>query len=89
MLLVVVLALWLPESPRILAARQALSPRNAALLERLDIASVESGAVETTPGNPVWMVFGRGYALQTGLLWIIYFCSLLNLFLFVYGLPTS
>ena len=87
-LLVVVLALWLPESPRILAARQALSPRNAALLERLDIASVESGAVETTPGNPVWMVFGRGYALQTGLLWIIYFCSLLNLFLFVYGLPT-
>jgi MFS transporter, AAHS family, 4-hydroxybenzoate transporter len=34
------------------------------------------------------MVFGRGYALQTGILWIIYFCSLLNLFLFVYWLPT-
>jgi hypothetical protein len=26
----------------------------------------------------------RGYALQTALLWIIYFCSLMNLFLFVY-----
>jgi MFS transporter, AAHS family, 4-hydroxybenzoate transporter len=34
------------------------------------------------------MVFGRGYALQTGLLWIIYFCSLLDLFLFVYWMPT-
>src|SRR5277367_2300123 len=34
------------------------------------------------------MVFGRGYSLQTGILWIIYFCSLLNLFLFVYWLPT-
>jgi MFS transporter, AAHS family, 4-hydroxybenzoate transporter len=88
LLLVVVLALWLPESPRFLAARQILSPRNAALLKRLDIASAEAGVVETAPGNPVWMVFGRGYALQTGLLWIIYFCSLLDLFLFVYWLPT-
>jgi MFS transporter, AAHS family, 4-hydroxybenzoate transporter len=33
------------------------------------------------------MLFGRGYALQTVLLWVIYFCSLLNLFLFVYWLP--
>ena len=33
------------------------------------------------------MLFGRGYALQTMQLWVIYFCSLLNLFLFVYWLP--
>ena len=34
------------------------------------------------------MLFGQGYALQTVLLWIIFFCSLLNLFLFAYWMPT-
>ena len=34
------------------------------------------------------MLFGRDYALQTVLLWIVYFCSLLNLFLFAYWMPT-
>jgi hypothetical protein len=33
------------------------------------------------------MLFGSGYALQTVLLWIIFFCSLLNLYLFVFWLP--
>ena len=33
------------------------------------------------------MLFGKGYALQTVLLWVIFFCSLMNLFLFVYWLP--
>jgi AAHS family 4-hydroxybenzoate transporter-like MFS transporter len=33
------------------------------------------------------MLFGEGYALQTVLLWVIFFCSLMNLFLFVYWLP--
>ena len=34
------------------------------------------------------MLFGQGYALQTALLWVIYFCSLMNLFLFAYWMPT-
>jgi AAHS family 4-hydroxybenzoate transporter-like MFS transporter len=34
------------------------------------------------------MLLGRGYALQTVLLWIIFFCSLMNLFLFAYWMPT-
>ena len=38
LVLVPVLALWLPESPRFLARKANLSPRQAALLERLDIA---------------------------------------------------
>jgi MFS transporter, AAHS family, 4-hydroxybenzoate transporter len=88
LLLVVALALWLPESPRFLAARQTLSPRHAAVLERLDIAPAGNGAVDIARGNPIWMVFEQGYVLQTGLLWIIYFCSLLDLFLFVYWMPT-
>src|SRR5580692_350708 len=82
-----VLVLWLPESPRFLAARQNLSARNAALLRRLDITSAQSD-VDVARGNPIWMLFGRGYALQTVLLWIIFFCSLLNLFLFAYWMPT-
>jgi AAHS family 4-hydroxybenzoate transporter-like MFS transporter len=88
LILVLILALWLPESPRFLAARQILSRRNAALLQRLDIAQAQSDAVDVARGNPVLMLFGPGYALQTVLLWIIYFCSLLNLFLFAYWMPT-
>ena len=38
LLTVPVVAFWLPESPRFLAARGTLSPRQAALLQRLDIA---------------------------------------------------
>jgi MFS transporter, AAHS family, 4-hydroxybenzoate transporter len=83
-----VLVLWLPESPRFLAARQNLSPRNAALLRRLDIASARSDTVDVAQSNPIRMLFGRDYALQTVLLWIIFFCSLLNLFLFAYWMPT-
>ena len=37
LLMVIALALWLPESPRFLAAKPNLSPREATLLQRLDI----------------------------------------------------
>ena len=83
-----VLILWLPESPRFLVAQKTLSGRDAALLQRLDITSAQSDAVDVARGNPIWMLFGQGYAFQTLLLWIIFFCSLLNLFLFVYWMPT-
>jgi MFS transporter, AAHS family, 4-hydroxybenzoate transporter len=82
-------ALWLPESPRLLATRANLAPRHQALLQRLEIppATGESRAIDVARGNPVKMLFGEGFALQTTLLWIIFFCSLLNLFLFVFWLP--
>jgi len=88
LILVPAMALWLPESPRFLAARQRLSPRHAAVLDRLAIDPARSGPVDLAKGNPVRMLFSQGYALQTILLWIIFFCSLLNLFLFAYWLPT-
>jgi AAHS family 4-hydroxybenzoate transporter-like MFS transporter len=87
LILVLALAVWLPESPRFLARRQDLSPGHAAVLRRLDIAP-QAGPVDVAQGNPVGMLFSHGYALQTILLWIIYFCSLLNLFLFAYWMPT-
>ncbi len=88
LVLVLALALWLPESPRFLARKQNLSPSQAALLHRLDIAPTHDHAVDVARGNPVRLLFSEGYALQTVLLWIIYFCSLLNLFLFAYWMPT-
>ena len=89
LLILPILWVWLPESPRFLAARADLSPRDAALLRRLDIAPVQSapGHLDLAHGNPIKMLFGEGYALQTVLLWVIFFCSLLNLFLFAYWLP--
>jgi len=89
LLLVLALELWLPESPRFLVAKGRLSPRQTALLQRLDISPGEAAAegIDLAPGNPIPMLFARGYALQTVLLWVVFFCSLMNLFLFVYWLP--
>jgi len=88
LVLVLMLAIWLPESPRFLATRMTLSPRDAALLRRLEITPTPGEAVDVARGNPIGMLFSEGYALQTVLLWVIYFCSLLNLFLFAYWMPT-
>ena len=89
LILLVALAIWLPESPRLLAARGDLSPRQAGLLRRLGIASgTAANHVDVAVSNPIAMLFGKGYALQTVLLWIIFFCSLMNLFLFAYWMPT-
>ncbi len=89
LILVIVMALWLPESPRFLATKATLKPHEAELLRRLEIdpAPAEPHAIDIARGNPITMLFGRGYALQTALMWIIFFCSLMNLFLFVYWLP--
>lgn len=87
LVLLAVTALFLPESPRFLAARTHLAPRQQALLQRLAIAPGRLHAVDLARTNPIRMLFGEGYARQTTLLWIIFFCSLLNLFLFIFWLP--
>ena len=90
LVLVAALAVWLPESPRFLMNKSSLGARQQALLNRLDIASAhgQGHALDIARGNPVKMLFSDGYALQTVLLWVIYFCSLMNLFLFAYWMPT-
>ncbi len=90
LVLVLALLVWLPESPRFLLARGSLSARDRGLLERLEIASAHGQAhsLDIATGNPIAMLFGKGYAVQTVLLWVIYFCSLMNLFLFAYWMPT-
>jgi AAHS family 4-hydroxybenzoate transporter-like MFS transporter len=81
--------LWLPESPRFLASRTNLAPRHRMLLQRLAIepSPAQPHVIDVARGNPVRLIFGEGYALQTTLLWIIFFCSLLDLFLFIFWLP--
>ena len=90
LVLVLVIAFWLPESPRFLLARGNLSARDEALLHRLDLGSArgQEHPLDIAQGNPIAMLFGKGYALQTVLMWVIYFCSLMNLFLFAYWMPT-
>jgi AAHS family 4-hydroxybenzoate transporter-like MFS transporter len=87
--LLLIMALWLPESPRFLVARANLGARDRTLLARLGITPGrgEQHGADIARENPVKMLFGEGYALQTVLLWIIFFCSLLNLYLFVFWLP--
>jgi AAHS family 4-hydroxybenzoate transporter-like MFS transporter len=89
LILLAITALWLPESPRFLAARANLAPHHHALLQRFAIAPAgdETHAIDIAQSNPIRMLFGAGFALQTTLLWIIFFCSLLDLFLFVFWLP--
>jgi AAHS family 4-hydroxybenzoate transporter-like MFS transporter len=89
LVLLVIMALWLPESPRFLARAANLSPRQEAMLRELGITPGReaAAALDLARGNPVKMLFGEGYALPTVLLWIIFFCSLVNLYLFVFWLP--
>jgi MFS transporter, AAHS family, 4-hydroxybenzoate transporter len=88
LVLLAVTALWLPESPRFLAARPNLAPHHHALLQRLAIVpSAQETPATDSWTNPLRLLFGEGYALQTTLLWIIFFCSLLDLYLFIFWLP--
>jgi AAHS family 4-hydroxybenzoate transporter-like MFS transporter len=89
LLMVPVLAIWLPESPRFLASRPNLSARQMVMLRDLGVTRGVGTAphADVAAGNPIRMLFGEGYALQTVLLWVIFFCSLMNLFLFAYWTP--
>jgi MFS transporter, AAHS family, 4-hydroxybenzoate transporter len=89
LVLMAITALRLPESPRLLAARTSLAPHHRAVLQSLDIehSTSDQFSAGIRGSNPIRMLFSDGYALQTILLWIIFFCSLLNLFLFIFWLP--
>jgi len=87
--IVLVMALFMPESPRYLAQRGSLAPRDRLVLERLGLAGgmTDAEALDMARGNPVKMLFSEGYALQTVLLWIVFFCSLMDLYIFLFWLP--
>jgi AAHS family 4-hydroxybenzoate transporter-like MFS transporter len=89
LLLIGVLMVLLPESPRFLIARRANAPATLDILRRLDIPRLAvSKQVDIVQGNPVRQLFTAGLAVSTILLWIAFFANLLNMYLFSYWMPT-
>jgi AAHS family 4-hydroxybenzoate transporter-like MFS transporter len=89
LILVLVMAFFMPESPRYLAQRGRLAPRDRLVLERLGLSAdgTDTKTFDIARSNPVKMLFSEGYAMQTVLLWIVFFCSLIDLYLFLFWLP--
>lgn len=88
------LLLWMPESPRFLLARGQRTPAALRIYAATgidpDAASVAIAArqVDVAGGNTVAALFANGYALRTVLFWIMFFASLLSLYLIGFWLPT-
>ncbi|WP_428542537.1 MFS transporter [Rhodopila sp.] len=89
MLLIPVVLFWLPESPRFLVKRGRLTPRAAALLQRLKIDPTATGdGLDVASGNPVAGLFRDGLAPITVLVWTLYFANLISMYLIGYWMPT-
>jgi MFS transporter, AAHS family, 4-hydroxybenzoate transporter len=87
-----ILLIWMPESPRFLLARGI---RTASALRIFAVTGINPDATpaarrvdlaETT--NTVVALFTDGYAMRTILFWILFFASLLSLYLIGFWLPT-
>lgn len=94
LLLFPVLLLAMPESPRFLLVR---GRRTAAALRiyaatgidpDVAVAAGPAQHVDVAQGNLVAALFADGYALRTILFWIMFFASLLSLYLITFWLPT-
>jgi MFS transporter, AAHS family, 4-hydroxybenzoate transporter len=89
LVLVPVLLAWLPESPRFLLARGRLNASGARLMQQLGIdLDTPRHHVDVTVGNPVAGLFRDGLAATTILIWIMFFCNLLSMYLIGYWMPT-
>jgi MFS transporter, AAHS family, 4-hydroxybenzoate transporter len=90
LLLIPILMIFLPESPRFLIAHRGDALATQAILQQLNIHAhlAASKIVDVARGNPVQQLFTGGLAITTVLLWIVFFANLLNLYLFSYWMPT-
>ncbi|HWG03447.1 MAG TPA: MFS transporter [Beijerinckiaceae bacterium] len=94
LILAIVLAAKLPESFRHLVLKNYPPAKIIAVLRRIDPSAVFPEATtfvvheERAPGITVKHLFREGRALGTILLWIIFFCSLLDIFFLSSWLPT-
>lgn len=94
LLLVPILFFFMPESIRYLVSRknepehvsQIIQQMNPELGVDADTRFVVKE--EVAKNNSVWQLLARGRAKQTALLWVIFFMSLLNIYLLVNWLPT-
>jgi AAHS family 4-hydroxybenzoate transporter-like MFS transporter len=94
LLLVPVLALWLPESVRFLALTGRAHQRVAGLLGLINPKAAFAPGAQFViheaelPGIPVLHLFRGGRAAVTLLLWVVFFMSLLDLYFLSNWLPT-
>src|SRR6478752_5089564 len=94
LLLVPVLALWLPESVRFLALTGRANERVAGLLGLINPKVAFAPGAQFViheaelPGIPVLHLFRDGRAAVTLLLWVVFFMSLLDLYFLSNWLPT-
>jgi AAHS family 4-hydroxybenzoate transporter-like MFS transporter len=81
--------LWLPESPRFLLAKGRLSEGGARLMRQLGISlDTPSHHVDVARGNPISGLFRDGLGATTILIWVMFFCNLLSMYLIGYWMPT-
>jgi AAHS family 4-hydroxybenzoate transporter-like MFS transporter len=81
--------LWLPESPRFLLAKGRLSESATRLMHQLGISlDTQRHEVDVASGNPVAGLFRDGLTATTILIWIMFFCNLLSMYLIGYWMPT-
>jgi MFS transporter, AAHS family, 4-hydroxybenzoate transporter len=89
-----VLLICLPESPRFMLAHHRRSRRALRIYATLGIDPDTAPAIglaqqlDVAKGNTIVALFTAGYALRTVLFWIMFFCSLLSLYLIGFWLPT-
>jgi AAHS family 4-hydroxybenzoate transporter-like MFS transporter len=94
LLLVPILALWLPESVRFLALTGRANQRVAGLLGLINPKAAFAPTTEFVvhephlPGIPVLHLFREGRTLVTLLLWVVFFMSLLDIYFLANWLPT-
>jgi AAHS family 4-hydroxybenzoate transporter-like MFS transporter len=90
LLLIPILMVFLPESPRFLIAHHVATPAAQKILLQLRINAqmAASKLVDVAQGNPVQQLFTGGLATVTILLWVAFFANLLNMYLFSYWMPT-
>jgi AAHS family 4-hydroxybenzoate transporter-like MFS transporter len=94
LLLVPILALWLPESVRFLALTGRANTRVAGLLGLISPRAAFAPAARFVvhepelPGIPVLHLFKEGRTLVTLLLWVVFFMSLLDIYFLSNWLPT-
>jgi AAHS family 4-hydroxybenzoate transporter-like MFS transporter len=92
LLLFPILLFWLPESPRFMLTHNRRSPAALRIFARMginpDAAAGPAHHIDVARGNPVSALFKQGYAFRTILFWIMFFASLLSLYLIGFWLPT-
>lgn len=94
LLLLPLLAVYLPESVRFMLVRQWPAQRIARTLGQVCRAQFAPATTFTAPepvlpvGKPIGLLFSQGYTLMTVALWLTYFMGLLVIYLITGWLPT-